>query len=164
MRLVGSFPNIVCHLSYELELYWLFFILTEKNIRFKENKVQRFTNWFTTNFYHANTDLIMTVHFFGSKFCIIFSISLLEKFRVSKHFSVVKWRLRGSSLLYQRTLFRKEGIKSSAFFLKSVTYSFPWKRGGMNGVFFLLLKNLLTVLNKLFVFFCIWVNLYVIRE
>ena len=64
MRLVSSFSNIVYHLSYELGLYWLFTILTEKNqCQNIGNKVQRFTNWFTANFYHANTDPIMTVSF-----------------------------------------------------------------------------------------------------
>ena len=31
MKLVSSFSNIIYHLSYELGLFWLFSILTEKN-------------------------------------------------------------------------------------------------------------------------------------
>ena len=53
----------------------------------------------------------------GFVFCIIFSISLLEKFRVSKSFSVVKWRLRGSSLLllFKEHCFAKKKLKSLSF-------------------------------------------------
>ena len=93
------------------------------------------------NFNHANTEFIMTLTFVW-KFCIIFSISLLEKFRVSKRFSVVKWSLRGSSILLfiKEHCFSKKKLKSSYFFLKSVTYSFPWKKGGTSGIF-LLFKN-----------------------
>ena len=44
---------------------------------------------------------------------------------------------RGSSLLLiiKKHCFAKKELKSSAFFLKCFTYSFPWKRGGMKGIY-----------------------------
>ena len=57
-------------------------------------------------------------------------------------------------LLIKEHCFAKKELKSSAFFLKSVTYSFPWKRGGMSGIF-LLFKNLFNNAQQAFVFFCI---------
>ena len=131
MRLVGSFSNIVCHLFYELGLYWLFFHSNGKELVS--------IHWLKIKFKGLQIDLqqifIMRIlilwwpwAFFRSKFCVIFSKSSLEKFRVSKHFSVVKWRLRGSSLLLliKEHCFAKKELKSSAFSLKSITYSFSW--------------------------------------
>ena len=40
-------------------------------------------------------------------------------------------------------MFYKDEIKSPVFFFKSVTYSFPWKRGTMSGIF-LLFKKIFT--------------------
>ena len=37
--------------------------------------------------------------------------------------------------------FAKKELKSSAFFMKSVTYSFPWKRGGMSSKAFLTIRT-----------------------
>ena len=146
MRLVGNFSNIVYHLSYELGLHWLFSTLMEKS-QFQCMSM----HWLKISCRGLQIDLpqifVMWIlilswpwALFGSKFCIIFSISLLEKCKVFKRFSVVQWRLEGSSLLLlsKEHCFAKKELESSAFFLKSVTYSFPWKRGGMRAIFLLL--------------------------
>ena len=142
MRLVGRSLNVVYHLSCEFGLYWLF--------SHSNGKEAVSIHWLKISFKGLQSDLplifiirIMILTWpwalFESKFCIIFSISLSEKVRVSKQFSVVKWRLRGSSLLLlikEHCLAKKE-LKNSAIFLNSVRYSFQWKRGGMSGIFLL---------------------------
>ena len=121
-------------------------------------------NWDFVGFFHSNGKEPVTIHWlkisfkglqidlpqifimrilisswpFGSKFCITFSISLLEKFRLFKYFSLVKWRLRGSSLqlLIKEYCLANKELQSSVLFLKSVTYSYLWKRGGKSGIFY----------------------------
>ena len=55
-------------------------------------------------------------------------------------------------------MFCKVEIKSPVFFFKSVTYSFPWKRGTMSGIF-LLFKKIFTNAQEAIVFFFRWVKL-----
>ena len=145
MRLIGSFSKIVYHLSCELGLYWLFF--------HSYGKERVSIHWLKIRCKGLQIDLpqilvtrILILSWpwalFGSKFYLIFSISLSEKFTVSKGFSVVKWRLRGSSILslIKEHCFAMKELKSSDFFLKSVACSFPWKRGGLSGTFLLFKK------------------------
>ena len=42
-------------------------------------KIQRFVNGFPMQFQHANTEHIMAMRFFGSRFLIIFSMSFISK-------------------------------------------------------------------------------------
>ena len=79
---------------------------------------------------------------FGSKFCIIFSISLLEKLRVFNRFSVVQWRLRGSSILLSKNIpFSNEGIKKFSFFLE-ICYTFISKEKRWIGEHLFIIDNL----------------------
>ena len=103
VRLVDSFSNIVYHLSYEFGLNWLFF--------HSNGKESMSIHWMKIRFKVLQTDLpqifIMQIlilswpwALFGSKFCMIISISLLKKFRVSKRFSVVNEGWEGVHYYY----------------------------------------------------------------
>ena len=130
MRLLGNFSNIVYHLPYELRA------------RLHETRSELKAVWdFTSgwNFTSVLVNFLINVHMASgqvkltsvqisisivSTFCIIFSISLLEVFGVFKRFSIVWWSLRCSFLLLltKEHCFGKNEFKSSAIFLKSVTY------------------------------------------
>ena len=74
----------------------------------------------------------------GSKFWIIFAMSSLEKVIDDKRLCVKYSSLLGGlllSLIREHWSAKKE-LKSSAFFLKSITNSFLWYSGGMIGIFY----------------------------
>ena len=113
--------SIIYQLSYHLGLHRLFPHSNEKD--------PELIHWLKINSKDLQIDLplifimralILAWPFvlFVSKFCIMFSISLLETFRVSKHFSVIQWRLRGASLLsvIKKSCFAKNELKSSTIF------------------------------------------------
>ena len=81
---------------------------------------------------------------FGSKFCIICSLSLLQKFSISKHFLVMWWMLRGISMLLLS--------------LKSVIYSFPWEKNAEWQVPFYYSKTFLIIPsnNKYLRYYCFY--------
>ena len=74
----------------------------------------------------------------GSKFWIIFAMSFLEKVIDDKRLCVKYSSLLGGSLLLliREHWSAKKELKSSAFFLKSITNSFLWYSGGMIGIFY----------------------------
>ena len=74
----------------------------------------------------------------GSKFWINFSISSSEKVTDDKRLCVKYSSLLGSSLLLfiREHWSAKKELKSSAFFLKSITNSFLWYSGGMIDIFY----------------------------
>ena len=75
----------------------------------------------------------------GSRFWINVAISSLVKATVEINSSIFLQRLKGSSLelfIMEHCLAKKQ-LKNSVFFLKSVTYLFCWKRGGIHGIFLL---------------------------
>ena len=75
----------------------------------------------------------------GSRFWINVAISSLVNLTVEIDLSVFFQILDGSSLklfIMEHCLAKKQ-LNNSAFFLKSVTYLFWWKRGGMQGILLL---------------------------
>ena len=86
----------------------------------------------------------------GSRFWIHVAISSLVNVTVEIDLSTFFQILEGSSLesfIIENCLAKKQ-LNNSAFFLKSVTYLFWWKRGGIQGIF--LLFNTISTLTSRF--------------
>ena len=112
-----------------------------------------------SSYYH---ELYMGLSFV---FCLIFSISLLEKFRVSKRFSVVKWRLRGSSLLllFKEHCFAKKKLKSLTFFSWNLLHTHFRGKEVEWVVYFYYSKTFLIMSNKL-LYFSVYELIYKLFE
>ena len=116
-----NFWKSVCHFFYGQEQHWLYLPLS-----FNMRMLNMSWPW----------------ALLGSSFLINVAISSLVKVTVEIDLSVFLQILEGSSLelfIIEHCLAKKQ-LNNSAFFLKSVTYLFWWKRGGIQGIL-LLFKN-----------------------
>ena len=156
MRVVGRYSNTVYHLSYERGLHWCFHFNGKESVSMHWPKISCRSLQIDLPHIFIMRILIFSLPWalFGSNFSIIFSVSLLEKFKVFKCFSVVQWWLIGSSLLLliKEHCFAKKELKSSAFFWNLLHTHFPGKEVEWE-VYFYYWKTFLIMSNKILYFF-----------